>query len=394
MNKRLLTVAIASAMSAPMTAQAVKYKLSGQVNRAVVYMDDGVQSDVRHEDNISSGTRIRLRGSEDLGNGMKVGFYWEFQTSSNPSNGGGDRGNFPDANSDGNQNTSQIRHANVWFSGNWGRLQIGQGDGAGNGATQVTLDGTQVAGTYAGRQSLTAGIRWRTDGSGAGGADRLITLPDGSFLNAGASSAPDEADNGTYSQFDAFSRYDNVRYDTPALGPVTLSASIGNDAKWEVAAWYSQALFGGQLSGAVFYGEATGADNVEERVGGSVSYLFPTGTSITGHYAHNEIENPLAPEAESWRVAIGQKWGPHAVSISYGEATDVPGENLIGQGIGGSTASTEDTGFQIGYVHNLKRANTEIFVNYTHQELDHTFAGFGQVEDIDILGVGARVKFN
>ena len=33
-------------MAAPMSAQAVRYKLSGQVNRAVVFQDDGEQSDV------------------------------------------------------------------------------------------------------------------------------------------------------------------------------------------------------------------------------------------------------------------------------------------------------------------------------------------------------------
>ena len=58
------------AMTAPMAAQAVKYKLSGQVNRATLFQDDGVQSGVRHVDNISSGTRFRLKGSEDIGNGM------------------------------------------------------------------------------------------------------------------------------------------------------------------------------------------------------------------------------------------------------------------------------------------------------------------------------------
>ena len=85
MNKKLLTVAIAGAMATPMAAQAVKYKLSGQVNRAIVFQDDGTDSQIRNVDSISSGTRFRLRGSEDLGNGTQVGFYWEMQTSSNPS---------------------------------------------------------------------------------------------------------------------------------------------------------------------------------------------------------------------------------------------------------------------------------------------------------------------
>ena len=141
MNKTLLSVAIAGAMALPTAAQAVKYKLSGQVNRAVVFMDDGVDSDVRHMDNTASGTRFRLRGSEDLGSGMKAGFYWELQTQSNPSGGQG-----TNAQSDGNQNTNNLRQANVWFSGNWGKLTIGQTDGAANGGSESDLSGMAISG--------------------------------------------------------------------------------------------------------------------------------------------------------------------------------------------------------------------------------------------------------
>ncbi|MFT5448538.1 MAG: putative porin, partial [Gammaproteobacteria bacterium] len=85
MNKKLLTIAIAGAMAAPMAAHAIKWKMSGQVNRAVTIIDDGVQSDLRSTDNDASQTRFRMRGSEDMGNGMKVGAYWELGISSSPS---------------------------------------------------------------------------------------------------------------------------------------------------------------------------------------------------------------------------------------------------------------------------------------------------------------------
>jgi len=364
MNKKLLTVAIAGAMAAPMTAQAVKYQLSGQVNRAVVFMDDGQQSDVRNVDSITSGTRFRLRGSEDLGNGMKVGFYWELQTSSSASS-----GQRPDLDGDGTNGItsgSAIRQANVWFSGGWGKLTLGQQDGAGNGATESDLSGTAIAGTYSGRTSFTGGILWRTStGAGLG----LAGLTSG----------------GTHSNFDAFSRYDAVRYDSPALGPVTLSASVGNDALWEVAARVDASLGGGKLSAALFYGEDSGEGNVDNRYGGSLSYLFSQGTSITGHYAENEPDG-AANDQSSWSVKLGHQWGPHAVSIGYGEADDIPARGFT------------NTGWNIGYVHTLKKANTELYASFIHEELDvpaATQAGLaGGVEDINAFVVGARVKFN
>lgn len=352
MNKKILSVAIAGAMAAPMTAQAVKYKLSGQVNRAVVFQDDGVQSDVRNVDSISSGTRFRFKGSEDLGNGMKVGMYYELQTSSSAS-----QQNFPDRDSDGADGLN-IRQANVWFSGHWGKLTIGQHDGAGNGSTESDLSGTLISGAGASKNSFSGGLAWRLRSGGAS-----IGLTEGQ----------------TYNNFDAFSRYDALRYDSPSLGPVVLSASLGNDQTWEGAARVNTAIGGGQLSAAAFYGSSTGSRNIDNRWGGSLSYLFSQGTNITGHYAQNDPEN--GTDSDSWSVKLGHKWGPHAVSINYGQAEDVGG------------AGFEDTGIQIGYVHSLKKANTQLYASFSHNELD-TPAGVGSVEDHNIFLVGARVKFD
>jgi len=369
MKRKALSVAIAGAMIFPMGAQAVKYKLSGQVSRAVVYMDDGIGSDVRHVDNQVSGTRWRLRGSEDIGNGMQAGFYWELQTSSDPSSAASLK-----ANNDGNQNTNNLRQANVWFSGNWGKLTIGQQDGAGNATTEVDLSGMDLSGLYSARTSFTGGIVWRTGAGGnvAGG------------LTAGSTS----------SNFDAFSRYDAVRYDSPTLGPVTLSASVGNDNKWDAAARLDTALGGGQLAGAIFYGEngqnANAAARVDSRYGGSLSYLFSQGTNVTFAYAVSEPNGAPGvntPDQSNWYLKLGHKWGPHAVGVAYGESDDL---GLVGN---------EDTGYGVGYVYSgLKKANTELYASWLHQELDVSAATqttlAGSVEDINVVVVGARVKFD
>ena len=355
MNKKLLTVAIAGAMTAPMAAQAVKYKMSGQVNRAIVFMDDGDQSDVRNVDSIASGTRWRLKGSEDLGNGMKVGFYYEMQTSSAPSSAAR-----PDQNTDGANGVGaggNIRQANVWFSGGWGKMSMGQLDGAANGATEADLSGTCISGNCVLRASYTAGINWRTSAGGTIG----------------------QTVGSTHSNFDGFSRYDGIRYDSPALGPVTISGSVGNDSKWDVAARVNTGVGGGQLSGALFYGEASGALNIDNRWGGSLSYLFSQGTNITGAYAENETQ--AGNDSDNWYIKLGHKWGPHAVGIGYGETSDFAGQGF------------EESGWNIGYVHNLKKANTQLYASFNNHQLD-TPTGTASVEDINAFVVGARVKFD
>ena len=147
----------------------------------------------------------------------------------------------------------------------------------------------------------------------------------------------------------------------------------------EKAARQEITIAGGKLSAALFYGEDSGEGNIDSRYGGSASYLFSQGTNITGHYTENEPDNATS-DADSWSLKLGHKWGPHAVSIGYGEAEDV----VVG---------FEDQGWNIGYVHNLKKANTQLYASFNHHELD-TPTGTASVEDISAFVVGARVKFD
>jgi predicted porin len=334
MNKKLLTIAITGAMAAPMTAHAIKWKISGQINRAVSYMDDGQQSDIRSVDNSASNTRFRMRGSEDMGNGMKVGAYWELGINSSPSSKAS-----PDADT--------------------------ENDGAGNGTTEVDLSGTDFLGTYASKNDLTARLKWRS--SALGGTQ--LTNAAGTLLTEGA----------TYNNFDAFSRYDNVRYDSPNLGPVILSASVGSDQVWEVAGRVKSALGGGQLSGAAFYGQATGANNVDGRWGGSVSYLFSQGINITGYYAQSNTN--AGADSKAFGAKLGYKWGVNAISIGYAQAQDVAGDGF------------DDTGVNVGFAHTLKKVNTQLYAAFLYSKLD-TPGGTPSAEDHTIVTLGARVKFD
>jgi predicted porin len=357
MNKKILAVAVSSALAAPMAAHAVKYKLSGQINRAAVYDDDGQQTDVQFIDNLSSGTRWRLTGSEDIGNGMKVGFNWEWQNSSNAAGAPIKSGDTGDSQS--------MRKAEVWFSGGWGKVSLGQGDGAGNGTTEVDLSDTwNVA--YVGRSSFGGAIQWRT-GSGA------------QISSGGAAVAAGGVTHGsTFSHFDAFSRYDRIRYDTPALGPVTLAVSAGQANRYEGAVRWSQGLGGGQISAAAFYGHQNSV--TKNRYGGSVAYLFSFGTSLQAEYSENEPDFPGSTKGKNWYVKVGHKWGNNAVSIGYGESKDV----VVG---------FKDKGFNIGFNHNIPKAKVDLYAGVAGNQLD-TPSGGVSAEDIYTLTVGTKLKFD
>jgi predicted porin len=362
MNKKVLVAAVSSALAAPMAAQAVKYKLSGQVNRAMSYLNDGQQSAVQFTDNGASGTRWRMNGSEDIGNGMKVGFNWEWQRSSNPSGSGGirDASISPDG--------EAMRKAEVWFSGNWGKVSLGQGDGAGNGTTEVDLSSTwNVA--YVAQDSYDGGVAWRTSS--------------GSALTTGGAAV---TRGDTWAYYDAFSRYDRIRYDSPALGPVTLSVSAGQQDRYEGAGRWSQGLGGGQISAGLFYGSDNGT-GVKTRYGGSIAYLFSFGTNLMVSYSENEPDVPSGTSSvkgKAWYAKVGHNWGNNSVSVGYGESKDA-----------GGVSGLKDKGFNLGFNHNLPKAKVDLYAGMSWAQLDlPSSAGTISVDDIYAITIGTKLKFD
>jgi predicted porin len=362
MNKKMLTLAVAAALTTPTISHAVKYKLSGQINRAAVAVTDGDRSDIQFIDNSSSGTRWRMKGSEDIGGGNKVGFNWEWQAQSNPAGspiGSGDQPGF----------RQDLRKAEVWFSGSWGKINFGQGDGAGNGTTETDLSDTwNVA--YSGRTSFGGAVAWRTGG--------------GSTIAGGATHG------NTFSAWDAFSRYDRVRYDTPALGPVTIALSAGQADKYEGAVRWGQGLGGGQISAAAFYGQNNGG-GVANRYGGSIAYLFSFGLNLLATYSENEVDVPAgtsATRSKTWYGKIGYKWGNNAVSFGYGQSKDASQALVTANGSGWN-----DKGFNVGFNHNIPKAKVDLYAGYHFNQLD-TPTTVASVDDIQAIVVGTKLKFD
>ncbi|MFT5448187.1 MAG: putative porin, partial [Gammaproteobacteria bacterium] len=297
--------------------------------------------------------RFRMRGSEDMGNGMKVGAYWELGISSSPSTKA-----TPDADSDRDGGIG-IRQANLFFSGNWGKLTLGHGSEAADGTAGADLSGTNLTHSGAGSLDNSADVMFWNSATATGGAASI-------------------SQDSTYSKYDG-GRNDNIRYDSPKLGPVGISASVSNDQRWSAAAKVKTALGGGQLSAGLGYVHATGAGSVDSQWSVSASYLFSQGTNISGYYGTSESEAAGSPDQDSFAFSVGHKWGVHAVEATYSEGED-------------RTDGYERTGYAVEYVHSLKKVNTQLYAGYLHAELDGPSGS--SYDDIDVFTVGARVKFD
>ena len=182
MERKLIAVAVATAMGLPMAAVAVEGSVSGHVNAAITKVDDG---DATLQSGNGSETRFRFTGSEELDNGLTAGVMLELGA-------GGATGY------GGDTNGTRIRHANVSLSSAGGKLTIGQQGRPSGGANYADVGSTWIAGA----------TNWCSYG-----------------ISGGAACTTNDA-----------SRGQAIRYDTPSIGALSVAASVGNDDFWDAAA--------------------------------------------------------------------------------------------------------------------------------------------------------------
>jgi predicted porin len=200
MNKKVVAAAVASALAMPMAAHAVKYSASGQINRAVMVVDDGVDTDTLHVDGDASGSRFRFTGSDNIGNGLTAGVNMELEVQSNDSFAVSVRQNADTG------TTVGIRHADVYFSGDFGKLSLGQSSDALDGIAFADLNNAWIPVENA--SDFGGGIAFRTSA--------------GAISTVSAGAVTPSYDGG---------RRDRVRYDSPSIGPLSAAVSHSTDSQ-------------------------------------------------------------------------------------------------------------------------------------------------------------------
>ena len=219
------------------------FTISGHVNRSLVVVDtddfkdnDKDISTAEVKNNGASSTRVRWTGSSEMMDGTSVGIQVEYQEVA-----GGGLG---------------LRHANVNYAGEFGKVTIGQGSEAGDGSA------------YRGNV--------RTFGIGHG--QEL-----GSFAGAGGGSA-------YFGSLDAGGRVNMIRYDTPALGPVGAAVSVGNDDRVSLAATLSTEFSGSSFNAMVasLRQDSHVEGKAQETVGASFGVSMANGLGISGAWARGD----------------------------------------------------------------------------------------------------------
>ncbi len=394
----------------------VSLKLSGHVNEAVLYWDDGVETNTYVGTSNYSRTRFRLTGSAVINTDWSAGYAIEI---------GVRRNSFVTSNQRDNGGTTglDVRHQYWWLkSKTLGQLKVGRTSSASDGITEINLGGYFLA---SGNDPLfTHGLAFFSRRNGSSVASNVA----GGFLGWG------DLLNGSLSNAGEGDRTTGIHYVSPTLLGFTASASFAEDDLWDVGLRYAGQAGDFRLAAGVAYqqwgdsfrscagrpaagpgpGDATPGVDCES-IGASASIMHtPTGLFLSGSYGYIEDNGSTGAAGtrasgrdEHWYIAggINKKFvalGKTALFVDYmnydgaststlntsptsGVRTTVGGFNLTG---------TNVTQLGVGIVQSIDAASMDLYLSYHRFEADvSTTGGNIALDNLDTVMAGARITF-
>jgi predicted porin len=338
--------------------------LSGHVNRAIMWYDDGSMSGVRFDDNVMSHSRFRFQGSASIGHGWSAGYYqeFEFSTASNFAVSQLDDRGFNSAG--GNLQGSSpfnfaIRQSHWWLKNDrLGTVSVGRVNTATKDFPGIELGNIALV---ANSDFSLSQFNFFLRPQGTNGREGLSAIRLGSHRLA-------HADN---------LRTDGVRYDTPTWMGFTLTAAVGDDYIWDIALRYSQTFRDVQVAfGIGYYSDMDenlcAANQLVTAVG--VAAALPgfaanqLGCTTPGTSASTFTGKPGRREQNTFKLNASTIHKPTGIFVSGGfQNTSFDGEGSIDNVVGTLNQRPDTSSWWIGA--GLRRnwfaiGDTSIFAEY------------------------------
>ncbi len=379
----------------------VSLTVAGQVNKALMYWDDGVEQNTYVVGNKNDQSNFSFIGEAAIVPGWKAGYELVVRMTDNLSDAV-------------DQDVSDAGSGFFVWQSHWfiesdklGKFSLGLASRATDTVPETDLSEAGVAG-YAGMQDIGGAFRLRlNDGT-------LSDVVWGDILNHF---------NGDTANV--------IRYDTPEIAGFIASASWGEDDIWDIALRYSGEGHGFKYEGAIGYTEVTdttneifGNDNGLDNntVLGSFSVLHvKSGLNFTFAAGHRDWIGSAAdadgvdrspPDTKFIYSKVG--WIANCVPLGatafYGEygwfkdyltvvndadivtSLDAPANSRIA----GDTAEV----WGIGVVQHIDAAEMQVYLGYRHHtaEFDILDSGgakvnAGNIDDFDTLIAGSKIAF-
>ncbi len=340
----------------------VDVTLYGQINRALMLVDDTDQSTWRHVDADVSGTRFGIKAKTKISSELEIGGRIELEYQSNASNA-------VNMDIDDYDDGLDKRHLDVYLRSPYlGTLSLGQGDTASNATSESDLSGLKISGVHVGVHDLAAAFI---------------------FYNRTASDySTDTGSVGAFfSSMDGLSRRDRIRYDSPGFAGLSLAGSLTEKNGNDVALRYLYSFPQFRVKAACAYAHpGKGADY--EQINGSLSVRHDSGLSLTLAGGHRDSNQKAERDASFYygKLAYETRFleiGSTVCGVDYGRWDDLSHTKTTGD---------RATSYGIGIVQNLSDWNTELYAAYRIYTLDRSGvnADYG---DIKVFWNGLRFKF-
>jgi hypothetical protein len=343
--------------------------LSGQVNRAAMFYDDGTSSDVRSVDNDNSSTRVRLKGKVSPRDGVIVGSTIEVEIESNSSRSvtQDDNTSAEGTSNDGIRGSSDVtfneRIIELYVDSNkYGKVSLGQGNTASDKTFESDLSGTKLVAS--------------SDVKDVGGK-LVFARRNGVFSTVTVDTA--------FNNMDGLGRRDRIRYDTPFYRGLRASGSLIDGGAWDAALHYGQKLFTFKVIAAAGYANTSSiSSSMESQFSGSLSVLHNSGLNFTIAGATRDMtgsasnQDPRSIYGKLGYKAKLIKFGYTAVSVDYRGTWDLPSNGAEGDSMA------------FAVVQHVTDWGTELYASYRRLKLDIPGSG---IDDLDTVLAGARITF-
>ena len=313
-----------------------KVKINGQVNRQVVYADDGDTKKFYHTDNDNSPTRLNVEASGKVSKDLTVGARIET----------GYQDNRPLSVNQNNENsgfdfTSRWLEASI-TSERLGKLGIGKGFASSFYFNETDLSGTQVVSLLS-PGNLFGGLLFYSNDTNTYTSIRVADV----FVDV-----------------ENLSLVNRVRYDSPRFYGFQLSGSAGSDQRNDVTLRWKDEIGDFQFSGAIAYQMNSFGGLADWRVDAALSTLHkPSGLNLSGGAFRAESKQD-GRHIDGFGVKAGwrKKWfdfGETALSTDFIRNYDASSDDEKGTSFSGFVVQDIDTwGMQLyaGYrYYNLDR---------------------------------------
>lgn len=380
----------------------VSLTVYGEINNAVMFWDDGTESNAYIVQNSTTESKFGFEGSAAITSDVSAGFRLELELRAAPSD------LVSQENDDGFLSGLSIRHAN-WYldSKKFGRITVGQQSDAADGIAEIDLSGsTAAAGSAVESWNEFFILRDKNTGAPistpfAPGEPLMVFLFQGNL------------DGG---------RGNFVRYDSPVLAGFIFSASWGevesegvslgeesaDDHDWSVALRYAGEFSGFQIAAGISYREGVTVDSDNlvlfdpaRTLAGSASVLHvPTGAFFTVAAGNRDYGSNLlgvSYDSTSYYYLKGglyQRFNPLGKTSLYGEFYSANVDFLKGAAFDVFDETPKMWG--LGVVQHVDAAAMELYLSYRHywaNDVTSLLDGLDHDVKFDAVMSGARIKF-